>query len=204
VKSCMTCQRAKPDRTKSPGLLQPLPIPSEVWQIISIDFIDGMPVSGTTICILVVVDKFTMFAHFLPLKHSYTALSIAKVFLNQVYKLHGLPESIISDRESVFTSNFWKELFALAKVQLRLGAAYHSQSDDQTERVKQCLETFLRCFVSACLKSLLKFLSLAEFWYNTSYHTFIGRSPFKVMYVRSPRMLGLSAFSATPTTDMDQ
>jgi hypothetical protein len=128
VKSCKIYQQAKPDRTKSPGLLQPLPVPSEAWQIISMDFIDGLPVSGSANCILVVIDKFTKLAHFLPLKHPYTAGSAVEVFLDQVYKLHGLPESNISDRDPVFTSNFWKELFALARVQLRLSTAYHPLS----------------------------------------------------------------------------
>jgi hypothetical protein len=97
------------------------------------DFIDGLPLSSSANCILVVVDKFTKFAHFLPIRHPYTAASVAKVFLEQVYKLHGMPQSIVSDRDPIFTSNFWKELFSLAKVQLRLSTAYHPQSDGQTE-----------------------------------------------------------------------
>jgi hypothetical protein len=117
----------------SPGLLQPLPIPDESWQIVTMDFIDGLPLSSSANCILVVVDKFTKFAHFLPIRHPYTAASVAKVFLEQVYKLHGMPQSIVSDRDPIFTSNFWKELFSLAKVQLRLSTAYHPQSDGQTE-----------------------------------------------------------------------
>jgi hypothetical protein len=127
------------------------------------DFIDGLSVSGTSNCILVVVNKFTKLAHFLPLRHQYTALLVAKVFLDQVYKLQGLPQSIIYDRYPIFTSNFWKELFTLAKVQLMLSTAYHPQSDGQTEKVNQCLETYLRCFVSACPKSWLQFLPLVEF-----------------------------------------
>jgi hypothetical protein len=190
VQSCIVCQQAKLDRSKSPGLLQPLLILDESWQIISMDFIDGLPQSGSANCVL--VDKFTKFAHFLPLRHPYIATSVAKVFLDQVYKLHGLPQSIVSNRDPIFTSNFWKELFSLAKVQLRLSTAYHPQSDGQTERVNQYLETFLRCFVSACPKSWLSYLSLAEYWYNTFYHTAIGMSPFEVLYGRSSRSFGLS------------
>jgi hypothetical protein len=125
VKSCIIYQQVKPDRTKAPGLLQPLPVPSVAWQIISMDFIDGLPASGSANCILVVVDKFAKLALFLPLKHPYRTGSVAKVFLDQVYKLHGLLESIISDRDPVFTSNFKKELFALVRVHLRLSIAYH-------------------------------------------------------------------------------
>jgi hypothetical protein len=116
-------------------LLQPLPIPDAAWQMVSMDFIKGLPQSGAVNCVLVVVDKFTKYAHFLPLKHPYSAQSIAKVFLDNVYKLHGLPLSIVSDRDTIFTSTFWKELFSLAQVQLRMSITYHPQSDGQTKRV---------------------------------------------------------------------
>jgi hypothetical protein len=129
VKSCLTCQQAKTDRTKLLGLLQPLPIPKESWQIISMDFIEGLPQSGSFNCLLVVVDKFTKYSHFIPLRHPYTVASVAKVFLDQVYKLHGMPMSIVSDMDIIFTSQFWRELFSLAKVQLRMSTTYHPQSD---------------------------------------------------------------------------
>jgi hypothetical protein len=99
------------------------------------NFIEGLPNSGNANCILVVVDKFIKMAHFLPLRHPYTVALVARLFLDQVYKLHGLHVSIVSDRDMIFTSLFWKELFSLAKVQLRISTAYHPQSDDQTERV---------------------------------------------------------------------
>jgi hypothetical protein len=148
VQACMVCQQANTERVKSPGLLQPLPVPAESWQIITMDFIEGLPQYGFANCIFVVVDKFTKFAHFIALKHPYTTASVAKVFMDQVYKLHGLPASIVSSRDPIFKSSFWKELFSLTHVQLRMNTSYHPQSDGQTERVNQCLETFLRCFVS--------------------------------------------------------
>jgi hypothetical protein len=145
VLSCVICQQAKPDRTKSLGLLEPLPIPEEAWQITFIDFIEGLPQSGSANCILVVVDKFTKYGHFLPLKHPYAVASVAKLFLDHIYKFHGLPLSIVSDRDRVFTSHLRTKLFKLGKVQLRMSLAYDPQSDGQTERVNQCLEMFLRC-----------------------------------------------------------
>jgi hypothetical protein len=120
---------AKLDRVKSPGLLQPLPIPDEAWQISIIDFIEGLPQSGNANCIMVIVHKFTKFAHFIALKHPYTAASVAKMFLDNVYKIHCMPASIVLYRGRVFTSKFWKELFSLSRVQLRMSTAYHSQSD---------------------------------------------------------------------------
>jgi transposase InsO family protein len=93
------------------------------------DFIEGLSQSAHANCILVVVDKFTKYGHLLPLRHPYTAASVARLFMNNIYRLHGLPLSIVSDRDMVFTSKLWKELFSLAKVQLRLNTAYHPQSD---------------------------------------------------------------------------
>uniref|UniRef100_A0A0A8YAL3 Integrase catalytic domain-containing protein n=1 Tax=Arundo donax TaxID=35708 RepID=A0A0A8YAL3_ARUDO len=192
VQSCLICQKAKTDRARLPGLLQPLPVPRGAWQIITMDFVEGLPRSGNSNCILVVVDKFTKYAHFLPLSHSFTAATVAHTYLHHVYKLHGLPLSIVSNRDRIFTSNFWKELFKLAGVQLSMSSAYHPQSDGQTERVNQCMETFLHCFVHACPKKWIHWLSLAEYWYNTSLHSALGKSPFEVLYGHEPRHFGIS------------
>jgi hypothetical protein len=107
------------------------------------DFIEGLPTSGFANCIMVVVDKFSKFAHFIPLHHPFTAAKVAQSFLDSVYRLHGMPTHIISDRDPIFTSQFWKELFRLAQVELCMSSAYHPQSDGQTQRVNQCLETYL-------------------------------------------------------------
>ena len=167
-------------------MLQPLPVPDSAWQIVSLDFVEGLPRSGQYNSILVVVDKYSKFAHFVPLRHPFTALSVAKAYLDNVYKLHGLPMSLISDRDRVFTSKLWQELFSLAGVSLRMSSSYHPQTDGQTERVNQCMETFLRCFVHACPTKWIQWLSLAEFWYNTSCHSALGRSPFEVLYGHPP------------------
>jgi hypothetical protein len=150
VSACQICQQAKPDRSKLPGLLQPLPVPDRAWKMVSLDFIEGLPLSAGFSCILVTVDLFSKYAHFIGLRHPFTAATVAKVFFSHVYRLHGMPSALISDRDKIFTSKLWTELFALAKVELRMSTAYHPQSDEQTERVNQCLETFLRCFVHAC------------------------------------------------------
>ena len=132
------------------------------------DFIEGLPPSGGFNCILVVVDLFSKYAHFLALKHPFTAASVAHTFMAQVYKLHGLPQAIVSDRDKIFTSSFWRELFKLAGVELRMSTAYHPQSDGQAERVNQCVETFLRCFAHACPRQWRQYLDQAELWYNTN------------------------------------
>lgn len=118
VSCCSICQQAKPDRSKYPGLLQPLSVPTAAWQMISMDFVEGLPLSQGKNCILVIVDRFTKYNHFLPLVHPFTAAKVARAFFDNVYKLHGLPTSIVSDRDKIFTSSFWQELFSLTKVTL--------------------------------------------------------------------------------------
>jgi hypothetical protein len=202
VAACSICQQSKPDRSKYPGSLQPLPVLEQAWQVVSMDFIEGLPRSVHANSILVVVDKFSRYAHFIPLLHPYTAFKVAQLFMSSVYKLHDMPEAIISDRDRIFTSSLWQELFKLAGTQLRIGSAYHPQSDDQTERVNQCLETYLRCFIHACPHKWNLWLSLAEFWYNTSFHSALGRSPFEVLYGRPPRHFGLATEDSVTDVDL--
>lgn len=123
VQECNVCQQAKVDNTRLPGLLQPLPIPDTAWSIVSLDFIEGLPKSRKIDTILVVIDKFTKYAHFLALAHPYIALVVAQLYFNNIYKLHGLPSAIVSDRDRVFTSALWKELFALSDTKLLMSSS---------------------------------------------------------------------------------
>uniref|UniRef100_A0A453NI67 Integrase catalytic domain-containing protein n=1 Tax=Aegilops tauschii subsp. strangulata TaxID=200361 RepID=A0A453NI67_AEGTS len=193
VQCCSVCQQAKPDRAASPGLLLPLPIPTKPWDMISMDFVEGLPQSSRFNCLLVIVDKRTKFSYFLPLSHPYTATSVAQLFIQQVYKVHGLLGAIVSDRDPVFTSHFWQELFKAGGTQLRLSTANHPQTDGKTERVNQCVETFLRCFMQACPRRWSFWIPLAQFWYNNSHHSAIGMTPFKAMFGYEPRHWGITA-----------
>jgi hypothetical protein len=199
----MPYQQAKPDRSKCPGTLQHLPIPKGAWKMVSMDFVEGLPLSSNANCILVVVDKFTKYAHFIPLKYPYTTASVAKLFMDQIYRLHGMPLSIVSDRDKMFTSQYWKKLFTLADVHLRMSTTYHPQSDGQSKRVNQCMKTFLRCFMTACPKKWLGWLPLAEFWYNTSYHSSIGRSPFEALYGYTPHHFGIATSDSCSTEGLE-
>jgi Integrase core domain len=130
-----------------PRLLQPIPVPKGPWFVISMDFISGLPKSMGKDVLLVVIDKFTKYGHIIPLSHPFKAPVVAQVFLDQVYRLHGLPTQIITDRDPIFTSTFWQILMNSLSVQLNFTTAYHPQSDGQTERLNQCIEAYLRCMV---------------------------------------------------------
>ncbi|GKB90530.1 putative mitochondrial protein [Tanacetum coccineum] len=116
IRTYVVCQRFKTELVQSPGLLQPLPIPERVWTYISMDFIDGLPMSKGKSFLLVVVDRLSKYGHFIPLTHPYSALTMAQAFLDNIYKLHGLPKVIVSDRDTVFLSRFWTELFKMLQV----------------------------------------------------------------------------------------
>ena len=186
VASCDVCQRHKGENVAYPGLLQSLSIPERVWSDISMDFVEGLPQSHGKDAVLVVVDRLSKYAHFIALKHPYTALSVAQVFLDNIYRLHGLPQTIVSDRDATFISHLWKELFHLLKVQLCLSTAYHPQSDGQTGVVNRCLENYLRCMCSDHPKQWCFWLPLARFWYNTNFHSAVRSTPYEVVYGQSP------------------
>jgi hypothetical protein len=189
VQQCLICQQAKHELVNPPGLLQPLPIPKGAWQDITMDFIEGLPKSDKSDTILVVVDRFSKYAHFIPLHHPFSAQSVAQVVFDQVVKLHGLPTSIVSDRDKIFTANFWTALMQLMGIKLTMSSAYHPQTDGQSERVNQCLEMFLRCAIHNSPKKWKQWPPQAELWYNTNYHSSLCCSPFKALYGYDPNVI---------------
>eukprot|EP00253_Pinus_taeda_P012641 PITA_12641 len=185
---CLECQQIKAEHQHPAGLLQPLPIPEWKWEIISMDFITGLPKTKKgNDSIMVVVDKLSKAAHFIPVQSTYRAPQIAHVFMQNVFRLHGLPKVIISDRDVKFTSAFWRTLFADLGTQLNFSTAYHPQTDGQTERVNQVVEDMLRAFVMQQPTLWEEYLHLVEFSYNNGYHTSTQMSPFEVMYGRKCR-----------------
>jgi hypothetical protein len=118
VKQCQVCQQAKQENYKTSKLLSPLPIPKSSWQDVFMDFIEGLPLSTENSVIMVAVDRFTKYVHCFPLKHPFTIVHVATVFLNNIIKLLGLPKSIVFDRDKVFTNTFWKTLFTALNISL--------------------------------------------------------------------------------------
>jgi hypothetical protein len=150
IRECITCQRNKHENVASLGLLQPLPIPAAPFIYINMDFIEGLPKLEGNDVIMVIVDHFSIYAHCIALSHPYSASGVAKLFMNNIYKLHRLPASITSDRDPVFLSQFWKELFHSQGVNLHYSSAYHPQMEGQTEVVNKCIEHYLRCMTGDC------------------------------------------------------
>nr|GEV19834.1 peroxidase 64 [Tanacetum cinerariifolium] len=187
VRNCLVCQQNKYQTLAPAGLLQPLPI--VFGKIYPLNFILGLPESGGVDTILVVVDRLSKYSHFLPLAHPFMAKSMAALFCKEIVRLHGMPRSILSERDVIFLSNFWQELFRLSQTRLRMGITYHPQSDGQTEVVNRCLEAYLRCFAHERPSSWSKFMAWAEYSFNTGYHTSSETTPFKALYGRDPPAL---------------
>jgi hypothetical protein len=144
VKKCDTCQRVKSKTLSPASLLQPLPIPCQVWDDITLNFIEGLPTSHDKDTIFVVVDRLSKSAHFISLTHPFTVKIVAERFVEGVVKLHGLPKTIISDRDPIFISKFWQEFFHMSGTKLQLSSTYHPQTNGQTEVVNHCVEQYLR------------------------------------------------------------
>ncbi|KAL0556559.1 hypothetical protein IC582_005073 [Cucumis melo] len=170
VSRCLVCQQVKASRQRPAGLLQPLSVPGWKWESVSMDFIIGLPrtLKGYTV-IWVVVDRLTKLAHFVPGKSTYTASKWGQLYMTEIVKLHGVPVSIVSDRDARFTSKFWKGLQLALGARLDFSTAFHPQTDGQTERLNQILEDMLRACVLEFSRSWDSHLHLMEFAYNNSY-----------------------------------
>ena len=182
MEECLVCQQNKSEIIKTPGLLQPLAIPSQCWEEVSIHFIISLPKSEGKDVIMVVVDRLTKYAHFFSLSHPFKASIVATAFMETMQKLHGTPQIIVSDRDPIFTGIFWIELFSCLGTQLAHSSSYHPQSYGKTKIMNKYLEGYLCFFVSDKKTQWVKWFPLAEWWYNTSFHTSSKMSPFMALY----------------------
>ncbi|CAJ2633781.1 unnamed protein product [Trifolium pratense] len=188
VSKCLVCQQVKAEHQKPAGLLQPVEIPEWKWEDIAMDFVTGLPRTQKGYdSVWVIIDRLTKSAHFLPVKTTYTASQYAKLYLEEIVSLHGVPVSIISDRGAQFTAQFWKSFQSALGTRLNLSTAFHPQTDGQSERTIQILEDMLRACVLDFGGSWDRYLPMMEFAYNNSYQSSIQMAPFEALYGRRCR-----------------
>ena len=187
VSGCAVCQRTKPSHQRPTGHLRSLEVPTRPWTDISMDFIEELPSSHGYNSILVVVDRLTKWAIFVPTTTRLNSPGLAELFVQYVVSQHGLPTNIVSDRGSKFVSKFWRQLTSDLDIKLNLSTAYHPQTDGQTERVNQVLEQYLRVFTSYNQDDWSKLLAQASFAYNNTKHSAIKLSPFYANFGYHPR-----------------
>jgi transposase InsO family protein len=189
VNGCAVCQRTKGTKQLPSGKLKSLNVPSRPWSEISMDFVEQLPLSGSFDSILVVVDRLTKWAIFIPTTTTLTSAQLAELLIDRLISQHGLPDAIVSDRGSKFTSKLWRYFMSRLGVNLRLSTAFHPQTDGQTERVNQVLEQYLRIFTSYNQDDWSTLLPQASLCYNNSIHSAIQLSPFFANYGYHPRVL---------------
>ena len=197
VRGCAACHRAKPPNEKPYGLLQPLEIPRRHWQRINVDFITKLPLTvpgelpthGGNDTVITFIDALTKRAHWVAANEKgLTAERFATIFIKAYFRLHGLPDVIVSDRDPQFTGGFWQHLTKLWGIRTAMSTAFHPQTDGQAEKANSIVERYLCTFAAANERHWDRLLALAEFSYNSHIHKATGMSPFEADTAENPRM----------------
>ena len=188
IERCNQCQRMKNRAEMPAGKLRPNQVLERLWQYISVDFITKLPISKGYDSILVVCDRFSKMSHFVVITEKTITEGLARLFRDNMWKLYGLPESVILDRGLQFAAGLTKELNKMLGIETKLSMVYHPQTDGQIERTNQELAQYLRMYVNHRQNNWLEWLATAEFTFNNKVHTVTKSSPFQVNYGRELRM----------------
>ncbi|KAI0992802.1 hypothetical protein K3495_g15382, partial [Podosphaera aphanis] len=188
VKNCHNCIRNKVSRLRYQGTLKPLPLPAQRWRDISIDFVGPLIEFNNFNCIMVVIDRLTKERHYSPCHTTMKAKDLAKIFVRDIWRLHGLCDSIVSDRGPLFVSDFWKEFCHRLQINVMLSTAYHPETDGQTENANAFMEQYLRQYIDYSQKDVYEWLPMAEFAANNAVNTSTKVTPFFANKGFHPRM----------------
>jgi hypothetical protein len=190
VRSCLECQKEKATRYKPYGLLLPLELPYAPWTSMTMDFITDLPLSEDCDQLWVIMDRFTKMAHCIPLKKEQkTAEHLVKIFAKEIWRFHGTPTDIISDRDSRFISTEWKQFLGILGVRRRMSTSFYLQTNGQMERINQTIKAYLRSFINYEMDNWVGLLPMAEFAYNNSVTQGTGMSPFYANYGQYPGLM---------------
>ncbi|MCO5575542.1 hypothetical protein L7F22_029343 [Adiantum nelumboides] len=181
VRSCLVCQKVKFDRHKAQGFLQPLPIPTRLWESIAMDFIFDLPRTQSHDGIWTIIDRFSKQARFIPVKRTVKPDHLARLFVAQIFRLHGMPETIVSDRDPRFTSLFWKAIWENIGTRLQFSSSFHPQTDGQSEIANSVVLDLLKSYISDQKTQWERYLPLMEFTYNNTIHSSTGKTSFEIV-----------------------
>jgi hypothetical protein len=183
IVKCLEIHKVKVENRHIYGVLQTFPIPKWKWEVVKIDFITKMPrKTEKHDSIMVVVDKLNKVAHFIPVKLTHKEDNIARIYMREIYRLHGVPKEIVSDRDPKCTSNFWKGLFKGFGTNMNFHTTYHPESNGKTERVNQVIEDILMMYVMDKPSKWKNYLHPVDFTYNNGYQSSLKMIPFEALY----------------------
>ncbi len=200
VKSCLLCQRMKSSNQKPAGLMQPLPIPDNTWEHVSLDLIGPLPTTANGFnCIVTVVDKLSKMAHFIATTTTVDAPGLAKLLMHNVFKHHGFPKALISDRDTRFTSAYWKSFIETLGIAPHMSTAFHPETDGQTERMNRTIEEMLRSYVNDKHDNWDDYLPYLELAYNNSRQASHKFTPYFLNHGAHPFVPGAALNPSTAT-----
>jgi hypothetical protein len=194
IRQCADCQKNKHSTHAPYGEMQAIQVPDGPWTDIAMDFVTGLPASRDPVtkitynAILVIIDRFTKYAEMIPFHNKYTAEHLGYVILDRLIRHHGIPKTIISDRDKLFTSNYWTTLVALIGIKRKLSTAYHPQTDGQTERTNRTMKTYLKIYSNTSQNNWVQLLPMAQLAYNNKTSESTGQTPFYANHGRHPHL----------------